>query len=63
METTTLSESALALLRRMGGERVPVTDDTRPAYRGRDDDPAPYVLRGQRIGLPSDGCRMRLEGC
>jgi hypothetical protein len=34
METTTLSEAALSLLRRrMGGERVPVTDDTRPAYR------------------------------
>ena len=30
----TLSESALALLRRRtSGERVPVTDGTRPAYR------------------------------
>jgi hypothetical protein len=34
METTTLSEAALCLLRRRtSGERVPVTDDTRPAYR------------------------------
>lgn len=32
-ETTTLSEAALALLRRrLTGERVPVTDETRPAY-------------------------------
>ena len=34
METTTLSEAALSLLRRRAsGELVPVTDDTRPAYR------------------------------
>jgi hypothetical protein len=34
MKTTNLSEAALRLLRRRtSGERVPVTDDTRPAYR------------------------------
>lgn len=34
METTTLSEAALTLLRRrVSGERVPVTEETRPAYR------------------------------
>jgi hypothetical protein len=34
MQTTTLSESALALLRRrLTGERVDVTDETRPVYR------------------------------
>jgi hypothetical protein len=33
-ETATLSEAALALLRRrLAGERVPVTDETRPAYQ------------------------------
>ena len=34
MQTTALSESALALLRRrLAGERVEVTDETRPRYR------------------------------
>ena len=34
MQTTNLSESATALLRRrLAGERVEVTDETRPAYR------------------------------
>ncbi len=34
MHTITLSESALALLRRrLAGERVEVTDETRPLYR------------------------------
>ena len=34
MQTVTLSESALALLhRRLAGERVEVTDETRPIYR------------------------------
>ena len=34
MQTTTLSESALSLLRRrLAGERVDVNDETRPTYR------------------------------
>lgn len=34
MPTITLSEAAQALLRRrLTGERVPVTEETRPAYR------------------------------
>jgi hypothetical protein len=34
MQTITLSESALALLhRRLAGERVEVTDESRPFYR------------------------------
>jgi hypothetical protein len=34
MRTETLSESAIALLRRrLSGERVEVTDETRPFYR------------------------------
>ena len=34
MQTQTLSESALALLhRRLAGERVEVTEETRPLYR------------------------------
>jgi hypothetical protein len=67
-ETIQLSESAPALLhRRLTGERVPVADETRPAYQERVEAglmiPTPHGRLGTGFGLPADVMGVLQENC